>query len=184
MFNGDRWWLDSFVGFSLVTFFVFVYGPKWLFPWMLERRQVHSHNRAKTKKSKTCLMVTKAHTSVDKVRKNTWCPIRLYLKKPSFHTILITSTIYTIILSTKSKWQSVRIGDWWWFKSVVSILNVKEDNLKNFKEKLFSPQYFDGDKSTYIPELKLKCQSSCIGDWGLPLLAWKFLAPDPQINSP
>ena len=50
-------------------FFVLVYGPKWLFPTMFERRQVHSHNRAKTKKAKISLMVTKAHTSEDRVKK-------------------------------------------------------------------------------------------------------------------
>ena len=57
-------------------------------------------------------MVTKAHTSEDKVKRNTWGPIRLYLKKPSFHAILITSTIYTIIVSTKLRRQSDGIGDW------------------------------------------------------------------------
>ena len=48
----------------------FVYGPNLLFPTMLERRQVHSHNRAKTEKAKTCLLVTKARSSKDKVNKN------------------------------------------------------------------------------------------------------------------
>ena len=63
-------------------------------------------------------------------------------------------------------------------------MNVKVENLKILKKKIFSPQYFDGDKSTYIPELKQKWKCSCIGDWGPPLLAWKFWAPDSQINSP
>ena len=39
---------------------------------MLQWQQVHSQNRAKTKKAKTCLMVTKAHTSEDKVKKYTF----------------------------------------------------------------------------------------------------------------
>ena len=38
---------------------------------MFELRQVHSHNRARTKNAKTCLMVTEAHISEDKVKKNT-----------------------------------------------------------------------------------------------------------------
>ena len=62
----------------------FVYGPKWLFPTMLERRQVHSHNRAKTKKAKTCIMVTKAHTSEDKVKKILGVQLGCILKNPLF----------------------------------------------------------------------------------------------------
>ena len=68
----------------LVTFFVFVYGPKWLFPTMLKRRQVHSHNRAKIKKAKTCIMVTKAHTSDNNVKKTLDVRLGCILNNPLF----------------------------------------------------------------------------------------------------
>ena len=37
-----------------------------------------------TKKAKTCVTVTKARTCEDKLKKNTCCPLRLYLKNPLF----------------------------------------------------------------------------------------------------
>ena len=62
---------------------------------MLERRQVHSHIRAKYKKTKACIMVTKPCSSEEKEEEEqTKGPIRLFKKKLFSHKVVHIHNIY------------------------------------------------------------------------------------------